>query len=52
MQYIPPHLKHVGALPWDVLKIAFHAIIQNMLLNSESFVLKKLMFHVVWLNRY
>jgi len=51
---VPLYLKCVAALPWNMLEIRFHVVLQQMLglLKSASCVLENYMFHVIWLNRY
>jgi len=41
---VPPHLKYVAALPWEMLDIHFHAVLQKMMLKSLSCVLKIMCF--------
>jgi len=40
VRYVLLHLKYVAALPWEMSKIHFHAVLQNMPLKSVSYMLK------------
>jgi len=40
MYHVPPHLKYVALLLWEMLELYFYAILQKMLLINVSRVLK------------